>query len=208
MDVGIAYFPKHYISDKPDAGGHFPFAIEGTVNYIFDIDNVYPFECDGNFVLAWMKSIKAYPVFFCFEVPSSSKQEYEKNCAKTSVPCHYLFESRQLAVAVTEIQTEKQFQDIFPWLSAIWSINETILWSANKNVFSVEQREWTGSWEGKVTNTVVVEAGQDTSVFWIGYGGTSIVVLSNKPQFSTYEYICGTLPGFVHPALWTYDNPV
>ncbi|MCT4478250.1 hypothetical protein N0U24_14000 [Peribacillus frigoritolerans] len=30
MEVEIGYFPKYYYSSQPDAGGHFPFAIEGN----------------------------------------------------------------------------------------------------------------------------------------------------------------------------------
>ncbi|MEM1504799.1 hypothetical protein RG959_15435 [Domibacillus sp. 8LH] len=205
MDVGVAYFPKHYFSNKPDAGGHFPFAIEGTANYVFDIDNFYLPECDENFVLLWMKNIKAYPIYFCAEILSSWKQDYEKDCEEANVYYKYLYQSPQLTVAITEIQNEKQFQEIFPWFITMGTANEIVVWSANKDVFSVEQREWTGNWEGKITETIVVEVDQDTSIFWIGYDGTSIAVLSNNPQFSTYEKICETLPDFISPTQYEYQ---
>jgi hypothetical protein len=69
----------------------------------------------------------------------------------------------------------------------------------------VEQREWTGNWEGKITETIIVKIDPDTSIFWIGYDGTSIAVLSNNPQFSTYKKICVTLPDFINPTHWDYE---
>ncbi|WP_046180984.1 hypothetical protein, partial [Domibacillus tundrae] len=127
MDIEIGYFPKHYFSNKPAAGGHFPFAIEGTANYVFDLSGFYLPECDENFVRLWMKNIKAYPIYFCSEILSSWKEEYEKDCEEANVYYKYLFQSPQLTVAVTEIQNEKQFQEIFPWFITMGTAGEIVV---------------------------------------------------------------------------------
>lgn len=37
MKVDVGYFPKSYYCSKPDAGGFFPFALDGETNYVFAI---------------------------------------------------------------------------------------------------------------------------------------------------------------------------
>jgi hypothetical protein len=205
VDIDIGYFPKHYFSDQPDAGGLFPFAIEGIVNYVFDISNVYLPECGENFLPLWMKNIKAFPIYFCAEIPSYRKKEYEGDCKKANVCYKYLLQDHQLSDAVTEIQNEKQFRELLPFFISIGSSNDIVLWSTNKDVFSVEQREWKGNWEGKVTETIVAKIEKDLNIFWVGYDGWSIAVLSNNQQFSTYENICKTLPDFLNPNQCEYE---
>lgn len=107
--------------------------------------------------------------------------------------------------AVTEIQNEKQFQEIFPFYITLGSGNDLVLWSTNKDVFSVEQREWKGNWEGEIAGTVVVKVEVDTSIFWIGYDGDYISVISNQSNFSIYEKIIKTFPNFVVPKLCEYE---
>ncbi|MCK2000320.1 hypothetical protein MZM54_02815 [[Brevibacterium] frigoritolerans] len=44
MEVEIGYMPKKWISAIPDAGGFFPFAIDGDKSYVvdFSFNNVEP----------------------------------------------------------------------------------------------------------------------------------------------------------------------
>jgi hypothetical protein len=205
MDVQIGYFPKHYFSNEPDAGGFFPFAIEGTTKYIFDISDIYLPECDENFLPLWMENIKAFPIYFCTKIPSYWKEDYEHTCKEFNIAYRYLSNKHQFSVAITEVQNVKQFREIFPIFISIGSGNDLVLWSTNKDVFSIEKREWKGNWEGKIAETVVVETEADISIFWIGYDIDNIVVISNNPQFSTYEKICSTFPEFINPTQCEYE---
>lgn len=204
LDVEIGYFPKHYFSEDPDAGGHFPVAIEGAASYVFNISNFYFPECDRNFPLLWLENIKAFPIYFCTEFSSFWKEDYEIACKEANVSYKYLFQRHRLSIAVTEVQNAKQFQGLFPIFSSMGSSNEIVLWSTNKDVFSVEQRKWKGNWEGKVLETKVVKIEANISIFWIGYDGDNIAVLSNNIEFSTYENICRTLPIFINPTQCEY----
>lgn len=205
MEVEIGYFPKYYYTSQPDAGGHFPFAIEGKPSYVFSMDGFYLPECDVNFVPFWMESIKALPIYFCAEIPSYWKEDYEELCQKWNIDYKYLSNNPDLPVSVTEIKNANQFCEIFPIFISIGSSNDLVIWSTNTDFFRVEERQWQGNWEGKIGEAVVVKIDKERSVFWIGYDGHSIVVLSNNTDFSTYETICETLPSFVKPTKCEYE---
>ncbi|CAH0123656.1 MULTISPECIES: hypothetical protein [Bacillaceae] len=201
MNIEVGYFPKRYYDSNPDAGGFFPFAIEGTTPYVFSMDGFYLPECDENFLPLWMRNIQAFPLYFCAEVSSYCKEEFEHNCKEFNISYRYLTNR----YVVTEIQNEKQFQEIFPFYITLGSGNDLVLWSTNKDVFSVEQREWKGNWEGKIVGTVVVKVEVDTSIFWIGYDGDNIAVISSQSNFATYKKIIKTFPDFVVPKLCKYE---
>ncbi|WP_243292623.1 hypothetical protein [Bacillus sp. FJAT-47783] len=205
MEVEIGYFPKYYYSSEPDAGGHFPFAIEGNPLYVFSVDGIYLPECNDNFLPLWMESIKAFPIYFCVEIPSYWKEGYEELCRKWNINYKYLSNNPKLSVTVTVIQNVIQFREIIPIFISIGSGNDLVIWSTNKDFFRVEERQWKGNWEGKISEAVVVKIDKNISVFWIGYDGHSIVVLSNNPNFSTYETICETFPAFVKPTKSEYE---
>ncbi|MGM0867372.1 MAG: hypothetical protein ACQEWF_22135 [Bacillota bacterium] len=205
MDIEVGYLPKRYYDSNPDAGGFFPFALEGTTPYVFSMDGFYLPECDEHFLPLWMRNIKAFPLYFCAEVPSYLKDQIEHNCQEFNIDYRYLTNKYDRSVIITVIQNEKQFKEIFPFYITLGSGNDLVLWSTNKDVFRLEQRGWKGNWEGKVAETVVVKVEVDTSIFWIGYDGDNIAVISNQSNFSTYEKIIRTFPDFVVPKLCEYE---
>ncbi len=205
MDIEVGYLPKRYYDSNPDAGGFFPFAFEGTAPYVFSIDGFYLPKCDENFLPSWMVNIKAFPLYFCTEIPSYWIEEFDHTCKEFTISYRYLTNKYERSVIVTKIQNEKQFRELFPFYITLGSGNDLVLWSTNKDVFSVEQREWKGNWKGKVAEAVVAKVEADTSIFWIGYDGTSIAVISNLPHFSTYEEIIKTFPEFIVPELCEYE---
>ncbi|MGM0877978.1 MAG: hypothetical protein ACQEWV_25445 [Bacillota bacterium] len=196
MKVEIGYYPEYFYSSQPDAGGFFPFDIEEKPLYVLSIGGFYLPESNTNFVLSWMDRIKAFPIYFCAEIPSYWKEDYEELCQKWNIDYKYLSNNPNLSVSVTEIKNANQFREIFPLFISIGSCNDLVTWSTNKDIFRVEERQWKGNWEGEA---VVVKIDKEMSVFWIGYDGDYIVVLSNNTNFSTYETICETLPPIVKP---------
>lgn len=129
------------------------------------------------------------------------KSSFGNECEKFNLHHKFLRIGLRNAAVVIEVENAKQFRAIFPLLADIDSWNDTVVWSMNKDVFSVEVREWKGNWAGKEEVAIVAKMNQDTSVFWIGYDGNSISVISNHDQFLTYEGICRTLPLFVKATL-------
>ena len=205
MNIEVGYFPKRYYDSNPDAGGFFPFALEGTTPYVFSMGDLYQPLSYGEFLSLWMTNIKAFPLYFCVEVPSYWIDDVEHACKKFDINYKYLIKRYQRSVIITEIQNKKQLQEIFPIYFSIGCENELVLWSTKKDVFSIEQREWKGNWEGEVKRTVVVTVEAETSVFWIGYDGTNIAVISNQSRFSTYERIFEAFPEFVVPKICEFE---
>jgi hypothetical protein len=56
-------------------------------------------------------------------------------------------------------------------------------------LLNIAKRAWSGNLKGKILDTIIVNIENNTSVFWIGYHGASIEVISNKICFSTFEEI-------------------
>ncbi|WP_044640045.1 hypothetical protein [Risungbinella massiliensis] len=204
MDIEIGYIPKHYFNLNPDSGGYFPFAIDGNPQYVFSMDGFYLPESDENFLPLWMEQIEAFPIYFCSEIPLYWKEDYEELCNKSNIEYKYLLTNHKLIVSVTDIENINQLREILPIFLSIGSSNDLVVWST-QDVFRVEKRPWQGILEGKIRDSVVVKIDKDVCVFWIGYDGDSIVVLTNNTKFSTYENICNTLPEIIKPLECGYE---
>ena len=203
MNIEVGYLPKKYYSLNP--GGFFPFALEGHAPYVFCLDGFYLPDCNENFLPIWMRNIDAFPLYFCAQINSYWKKDFEHSCEKFNINYSYLNSDPDFTVSVTEIQNEYQFRSIIPFYLTLCNEIDLVLWSTNKDVFSVKQKKWYGNWEGKVLETLVVRLKTDTSIFWIGYDCTSISVISNNSYFSTYEKIIESFPEFVYPRICEYE---
>lgn len=204
MKIEVGYFPKRYYSSKPDISGFFPFALDGKTKYVFDISGFYLPESNDEFIPSWMTNVKAFPIYFCAGVSDFWQEEFEEECATANIRYHCIGNTKDHSVLVSEIENEKQLKEIFPFFIKLGASNDLVLWSSNKNVYSLEEREWTGVYEGGIRKAVVVTMEADTSIFWIGYDGHSITTISNQSQFSTYEKITQTFPEFIIPNFFKF----
>lgn len=197
VNIEVGYLPKSYYDRNPSIEGFFPFALEGEVPYVFSIGDFYLPECDERFLPLWMKNIQAYPLYVYAEVPFYWQEEFEHFCKVQSIPYRYLGRTNERLMALAEVKTQEQFQQIVPFYITLGSGNDVVLWSNKQDAFRVEPREWKGLREGAVKETLVVSVEADTSVFWIGHDANDITVLSTHSYFSTYEKISETFPDFV-----------
>lgn len=205
MDVDISYLPAHYFSSDPDNGGFFPFAIEGPTNYVFDIGNIYLPDDGDCWLPMWMKNLSAFPLYCCMEVPSYWKEEFEEICKSNYISYKSLAYKKKSDMKIAEVYDLKQFQMLLPFCITIGSSNSLALWSTNRAAFSVEKRKWKGNWFKKFDDSVVVHLEKGSSVFWVGYDGTSIAVISNNHLFSTYEKLISTFPEDMKPTFWELE---
>lgn len=206
MKLEIGFFPNYFYSKDPDAGGLFPFGMEEIPSYVFSMGNFYLPKCNENFVPNLMENIQAFPIYFCAEFSNFWKKEYEKQCQKSDVKFKYLYQEGNRLISVAAVENMSQFKAIFPLYISMGSSNDIVMWSTNKDIYSVEERVWKGNLEGKRAIVPVVKLDKKVSLFWIGYDGDSIIGLSNNDAFSTYENICESLPYFVKPALCEIYN--
>ncbi|MCM3711848.1 hypothetical protein [Sporosarcina luteola] len=142
MNISIGYLPNKYYDFTPDAGGCFPFAVDIEVPSVVSICDIYLPECDENFVPSWMENIKAYPLYFCADVPNYFKDEYEEILSAAQIEYRYLTEGKVQHRSVAKIQDEKQLVAAFPFYITLGCGGETVVWGTKKDVFSVESRKW------------------------------------------------------------------
>jgi hypothetical protein len=199
MDIEVGYLPKRYYDSNPDAGGFFPFAFEGTTPYVLSLEGFSLPQVTERFLPIWLLNIHAFPLYFCAVVPSYWKEEFEHKCKEFNISTESIVINVEHSVFITEIENKKQFRQIFPFYIRLGSGNDLVVWSTTKDVFRIEPRKWRGNWQGKIAETVVAKLEADTSIFWIGYDGDSIAVISNQSNFSTYEKVIKTFPDFVVP---------
>lgn len=197
MNLEVGYFPKSYYGPKPDAGGYFPFALDGEPKYVFAISGFNLHESGNELVPSWMNHAKTFPIYVCAEVSDFWQDEFEQYCSAWNIQSSCIGRSKNYSFFVSEIENEKQLKAIFPYYIMLGIAHDLVVWSSHENVFSLEKREWTGNYEGHIRKTVVIKMKADTSLFWIGHDGDYIVTISNQPQFSTYEEIAQTFPEFV-----------
>ncbi|WP_409293959.1 hypothetical protein V1498_12155 [Peribacillus sp. SCS-26] len=152
-----------------------------------------------------MEQIEAFPIYFCAEIPSFRKEDYEKLCKKQDIVYKYLKSNAVMAISVTDIKNMNQLRKLMDVFISIGSSNDLVVWSTKRDSFRVEERRWQGNWEGKIRDAIVVTVDEDTNVFWIGHDGDSIVVISNSKKFSSYENIGKTFPSFVRPTVIEYE---
>lgn len=206
MNIEVGYLAKSYYSSKPNASGYFPFALNGETHYVFDISGFYLPECNEEFIPLWMKHVQAYPLYVCAEILHFWQEDFEQHCNASNIQYNCISSDKERSIFISKINNEEQFKVIFPFYVGLGSMNELVVWSSNKNVFSIEKREWIKNFKGDILDTVVVKMEADTTVFWIGYDGNSIATISNQLQFSSYEKITQTFPAFVVPKQCDYGE--
>ncbi|MBQ0138081.1 MAG: hypothetical protein KBT36_02195 [Kurthia sp.] len=201
MKVEIGYLSKsYYMNNQPDAGGYFPFVLEGNTSFIVDFGGVDLYDQLEGFLKIWMNKLKALPIYFCVEIYEFDREDFENHCRSLHISYEYLMENDQSLICLSKIETEKQLQTMLPFLIGVGlTMNNLVLWAIHKNVFRLEKREWIGNLRGFVQETVIVNMASDTTVFWLGYDGDSINAISNQPDFQTYKKVVETLPDFVEP---------
>lgn len=208
MDIEIGYYPKSYYNNSPNAGGFFPFGLEGQSRYVF---SAFLVECAINlseFISSWMVNLNYFPIYFCAKFAEYYEEDFKFYCKKARVECSYVLTENNTYTAITEILNEDQLKTMVDFYSRIGSNNEIVLWSNKINAFNRGKRTWSGNAEGEVLDTIIVNIEDATSVFWINYDGTSIDIISNESFFSTYEEIIQTLPNEINPIECEYGDVI
>lgn len=186
-------------------GEIFPFAVKGEAKYVFDLSHVEkPTWLEGEWLPLWMNNLKAFPIYICLKIYPDWNDEFKKNCKKFGMKYRQLSEGNRFFLSVTEVININQFKQILPMILPLGSEGNEVIWSTNKDVFNIGKKEWVGSWEGRISTTIIVKTASGSNIFWIGDDGDSLNVISNHQQFSSYNKICETLPDLIRPTQSEY----
>ncbi|PLT28459.1 hypothetical protein [Peribacillus deserti] len=77
-------------------------------------------EINENFLPLWMEQIEAFPIYFCAEIPSYRKGNYEKLCKKQDIVYKYLKSNGEMAISVTDIKNINQLRKLLDVYISNW----------------------------------------------------------------------------------------
>jgi len=193
MEVEVSFIPERWVSDIPEAGGYFPFAIDGNRSYVVDflIDAID----ENEFISNWMRQLNEFPIYVYVEVFEFQIEEFEQDCKLHNIEFKAV-EVKKLCNHAYKaiIKNSEQFKGLFPHLNSAGSMNNLVLWSLQKDVYSFEKKEFKTLFGRRSIVTPTISLGNNNSVFWIGYDGQNIVAISNNKQFSSINSITNQFP--------------
>lgn len=193
MEIEISFMPKKWISNIPDAGGYFPFAIDGETMYVVDFlfDAVDPNE----FIPDWILQLNKFPIYIYVEIFEFQTEELEQDFKVHNVEYNTVEIEKKYDIAYkATIENSEQFKAIFPYLYGNGSMNNLALWSLQKDVFSFGKRDFKTLLGRKKVFTPIVSLEDNDCVFWVGYDGQNIVAISNNKLFSSVDCISNQFP--------------
>ncbi|WP_456363550.1 hypothetical protein [Priestia aryabhattai] len=193
MEVEVSFVPESWISKYPDAGGYFPFAIDGTRSYV--VDFIIDAEESNNFISNWMLQLNEFPIYVYVEIFEFQTEEFEHDCKLHNIEYKPLKIKKANDYAYKAIiKNSEQFNALFPHLDSAGSMNNLVLWSLQKDVFTFKQKEYKTLFGIRNIVTPTISMSKDSTVFWIGYDGQNIVALSNNKKFLSINSIRNQFP--------------
>ncbi|WP_078544827.1 hypothetical protein [Litchfieldia alkalitelluris] len=209
MIVDLGIFPQSYVSIKPEAGGFFPFAIDGETPYLYDlsfVDRKDEHEVE-EFVTQWMKKINLFPIYAFFESFESYQQELDEKCESHSIEStKYNRGDIDFYYRIT-LRTIEQFAAIFPYVYAHGSMNNFACFSFKKDVFSIGAREFKHAWNVlEELETPITTLEHNTTICWVNYDGDGMILISNDQKFAQLSCVIETLPDGVEYSIIEYDE--
>jgi len=203
LQIEISYLPKTSISPIPDAGGHFPFAIEGDCSIFLD---TVPINSEfEEFYPGWMQSLNAFPIYSIIQVHDYTEEDIVNECTQHNVSYSFMGSKKYRLIKMT-INTTEQFAALFSYIQGSGNMNDLSMWSLHEDVFSLSKRSVKGFFKNTETDVMVINLTTSSSVFWVGYDGDWITLLTNNLKFETEEDVEKTFPEGFSTELIEYED--
>ncbi|GAK39014.1 hypothetical protein PUW24_14675 [Paenibacillus urinalis] len=199
MQLEFANLPPTYYANLPNPGGHFPFTFnQEHAPYIMDFlgtNSVFLDDSSAPFMLEWMNNLDSYPICFCLNTSVLWKEDLAQLCTLHSLE-HELLNRR---ITLLYIRNKSQLASSLPLFLNMASCNEQVIWSigSNESPFAIEPISVTYQGGIQIQDTVVIDMTIARTIFWPGYDGNCISVLSNDPYFSNISKIRSSFPAGV-----------
>ncbi|WP_409369154.1 hypothetical protein [Lysinibacillus sp. 38-6] len=175
------FFQYKWIGGRPDA--------------IFDIN--FPDVMDIATISLWMEKIDAFPIYLCLQISDINTRDFELLCNKNHLTFHYIGEFDGSKVAILYILNRASFSAIIPLIDLISSMEDFVLWSFKKNVFSVDPQIRQRGLFDVIPLNICFNA--ETIVFSLSQSGLMLQIYSNHSSLRSYNHIINSLPDFLVP---------
>ncbi|MDQ0247821.1 hypothetical protein J2S09_005497 [Bacillus fengqiuensis] len=184
MKIDIGVLPHKYIS-KNNSGDLFPSVIYSKVPSLISVGF---FERKNEeiekFVSNWMNELNRFPIYALFRCYKYQQENFEKECLTHSIEYQQLEYDNSDNYNKVTINSILQFNAIFPYLYGNGCMNNFASWSLNEDVYKLENR----------IKIPIVTLKEDTTLFWIDYDGSGLVVVSNDKKYSKLSFVLKILP--------------
>ncbi|WP_409291308.1 hypothetical protein [Peribacillus sp. SCS-37] len=191
MEVELGFIPKTWIALHPDAGGYFPFAIDGEKSWIVDISSTEE-DIPAPFVTEWMEHLDSFPIYLCFQIYEFHQEDLEQDFKLRDIQYEKLGIKGLYYKAV--VKNSKDFEVIFPYLYSNGCMNNLALWSLHRDIFSSGKRGFQTLFGNLHLKTPIVTLGEADTVFWVSYDGGSIICISNDHRFADLNDVSRYFP--------------
>lgn len=203
MKVEFGYFPKTAISPIPDAGGHFPFAMDGNCSAVIDtvpIDG-HPYD----FYPKWMDSLNKYPIYAVIQIHDYTEEDIVEECSKYNISYSFIGNKKYKFIKIV-IATSSQFQAIFPYIYGSGSMNDLAIWSLKEDIFTIDKRPIKGIFKKSKMDVMVLKLSPSSIVFWVGYDGGWFTTLTNDSSFFIVDEVKKRIPKGVTLEFIEYES--
>lgn len=182
-----------------------PFDMNTSTSYVYDC--FFP-ESDGmpiEELSLWMEESDSFPLYFCLQVEKSFVEMFEetnvqhkiKQCTRKQFKNGYL-------VAVIEVINSEQFEGIFPLLEVLSSMDDIVLWSTDKDCFSIGNELRTKS-DFFTLIPIDINLKESHTVYYLPNAGTYLTIFSNDLRFATFSSMSSLFPSSLVPILVNED---
>lgn len=203
MNLEVGFLPESYISDIPNAGGYFPFSIDGSAPYIVDYQSFD--EGFEKFLCNWITKLDRFPIYAVFEYMDYQEEEIEKDFSLANIEWLRFKFKKKLFIKIKLINLN-QIQVVMSYLYWQGSMNFFAACSLSEDLFSFDKRYMKTLFGTKKVQLPVITLKQDCTAFWIDYDGQSIISISNEKLFSSIESISRSLPSGIDVTLCEYAD--
>lgn len=167
----------------------------GRPDAIFDI--YFPDVMDMETISLWMEKIDAFPIYLCLQITDIFTSDFELLCNKKHFAFQYIGEFDGSKVAILDILNRASFSAIIPLIEVISSMEDFVLWSFKKNVFSVDPQICQRGLFDLIPININFDA--ETTVFSLIQSGLLLQIYSNHSSLRSYDHIINSLPNFLVP---------
>lgn len=175
-----------------------PFDMNTDVSYVYEC--YFP-ESDGmpiERLSLWMQKSQSFPLYFCVQVGESFVEMFEETSTQYKIKQYSRKQfNNGYSVVIFEVTNHEQFCGIFPLLKVLSCMDDVVLWSTQKDCFSVGDE--LKNKLGWIFVPIDIHLQEGHTVYYLPYAGTALTIFSNDITFSTLEKVCSLFPSSIVP---------